>query len=65
MKRFFVRSRHNCLQLSFLFVFVSLAECYDLENFGSPWRTTVVDVQTFQKKGKQEEIFADVKWMLS
>jgi hypothetical protein len=33
-----------------LFVFVSLVKRYSLENFGSNWRATVVDFQTFEKK---------------
>jgi hypothetical protein len=65
MKGFFARSRHNRLLLSFLFVFVGPAERCGLKNFGSLWHTAVAGVQTFQRKGKQAQVFGDVEWMLT
>jgi hypothetical protein len=64
MKWFFARSKYNCLLLSFLFVFVSPAERYSLENFGSPWCAVAVGFQTFQEK-KIDKKYDDAKWMLT
>jgi hypothetical protein len=48
----FVRSRHNCLLLSFLIVFVDLVEHCGLENFGSLWCGATASIQIFEKKEK-------------
>jgi hypothetical protein len=55
-------SGYDCLLFAFLFVFVGSAECYNLENFGGPWRAIAADLQTFEKTN---ETFDDARWMLS
>jgi hypothetical protein len=48
---------------AFLFVSVSLAEHYSLENIGGPWRAIASDPQTFEEK--RNETFDDAIWMLT
>jgi hypothetical protein len=61
----FVRSRHNCLLLSFLIVFVDLVERCGLENFGSLWCGATTSIQIFEKKESRCKFLAILGWMLT
>jgi hypothetical protein len=61
----FVRSRHNCLLLSFLIVFVDLVERCSLENFGSLWCGATTSIQIFEKKKSRCKFLAILGWMLT
>jgi hypothetical protein len=39
----FTKSRYDHLLFTILFVFVSHAKCYSLENFSGPWRVTTAN----------------------
>jgi hypothetical protein len=64
-ERLFAQSKHNRLLLFFLFVFVAPAKRCDLENHGSHLPCNRSGRPNFSKKGKEAQIFANVKWMLT
>jgi hypothetical protein len=44
------KSKKDHLSFTFIFMFVSLAECCSLKNFSRSGRVIVVDFQTFEKR---------------